>query len=68
MAGGGFGGIVGAAVVAVLTHFHIHVSDTDASIIGAAAVSVGVGLGHVVAKGGVKGAVKALWEGSRAAS
>lgn len=66
VAGGGFGGVVGAAVAAVLSHFHVHVSDMDAAIIGSVAVSAGVGVGHVVGKVGLVGAVKRLVFGSRA--
>jgi len=65
VAGGGFGGVAGAAVAALLTHFHVHVSDMDAAIIGSVAVSAGVGVGHVVGKVGIVGAVKRLVFGSR---
>lgn len=63
VAGGGFGGVVGAAAAAVLNHYGVHVSDLDAALLGSAALAAGTGLGHVVGKVGVVGAVKLLWRG-----
>lgn len=66
VAGGGFGGVVAAVVVAVCNRYHVHVSDVDATIVGSVALSAGVGLGHVFAKYGVFPAVKRFFLGSRA--
>lgn len=67
VAGGGFGTAVGVAVVSLLNHYaHTHLTDADAVLIGAAALSTGVGIGHVFAKGGLLGLVRAFLHGARA--
>lgn len=63
VAGGGFGGAIAAALVAVGNHYHVHVTDVDATIFGSVALSAGVGLGHVFAKYGVFPAVKKFFTG-----
>ena len=63
VAGGGFGGVVAAVVVAVCNRYHVHVTDVDATIFGSVALSAGVGLGHVFAKYGVFPAVKKFFTG-----
>lgn len=63
VAGGGFGGVVAAVIVAVCNRYGVHVSDVDATIVGSVALSAGVGLGHVFAKYGVFPALKKFFTG-----
>lgn len=63
VAGGGLGGVIGAAAAAVLNRYGVRISDLDAALFGSAALAAGTGLGHVVGQVGIVGAVKLLWRG-----
>lgn len=66
VSGGGFGVIVGAAIVGILRRYaHVDVSTVDSAVVGSAALAAGVGFGHIVSRVGVLGFGRILLRGNK---
>lgn len=63
VAGGGFGAIVGAVLVALGTRIGLDLTGYDAATLGMATLAAGLALGHAVGEYGIAGICRVVWNG-----